>query len=167
MKQIKYYISYFYQIRFMKSNMLPISTAAHDPSWFHKDKDDSYRYLDKNCVLNGCRMDDLVLPLERYSKLVRNNLDCPTLCGKGKSIVSKTCPFMLSYAEYLRERYSNFNDFLAQCEQEVEFLNSRFNFGIDTVIFIVHEAPSRDCAERPVIQEWFRENGYELEEFNQ
>lgn len=164
---MKYLISYFYQIRFMTSNMLPVSTAAYDPKWFHKDNDNNYRYLDKNCVLNGYRMEKLVLSSRRYHNLERNKLDCVSICGNGKAIISDTCPFMIEYAEHLRETYPNFNDFLAECEKEVEELNSRFNFGIDTIVLIVHETPSRGCGERPVLQEWFRENGYELEEFNQ
>ena len=33
---MKIYTSYFYQIRFFKPNMIPLSTAKYDPSWFHK-----------------------------------------------------------------------------------------------------------------------------------
>lgn len=32
---MKILISYFYQIRFFKPNMIPLSTAAFDPKWFH------------------------------------------------------------------------------------------------------------------------------------
>ena len=31
-----FYISYFYQIRNMKHNTLPVSTAMWDPKWFHE-----------------------------------------------------------------------------------------------------------------------------------
>lgn len=162
---MKYLISYFYNIRFMTPNMLPISTAARDPAWFHQNMDNNYRFLDNNCVLNGFRMDELVMPQERYSQLIRQNMDCTSLCNKEERTGLNPCPFMVEYAKYLRETFPNFSDFLAKCDEEVERLNSHLHFGFDTIVFIVHEAPSRGCAERPVIQDWFRENGYELEEF--
>jgi hypothetical protein len=33
------------------------------------------------------------------------------------------------------------------------------------IVLIVHEATNNPCSERRVIQEWFRDNGYPIEEF--
>lgn len=32
---MKFYISYFYAVRFMKPNTVALSTAMWDPKWFH------------------------------------------------------------------------------------------------------------------------------------
>ena len=32
---MKIRLSYFYQIRFFKKNMIPMSTALSDPEWYH------------------------------------------------------------------------------------------------------------------------------------
>ena len=39
---MKFYISYFYQIRNFSPNMIPISTTVSDPDWFHKGEDGIY-----------------------------------------------------------------------------------------------------------------------------
>lgn len=51
------YTSYFYKVRFFKPNMIPISTAFSDPSWFHNFKGHNYQFIDKNGVINGLRAD--------------------------------------------------------------------------------------------------------------
>ena len=38
---------------------------------------------------------------------------------------------------------------------------------LKAIIFIVHEPTSVICGERPVLQHWFKENGFELKEWNQ
>ena len=32
---MKFYVSYFYAVRFMKPNTVALSTAKSDPQWFH------------------------------------------------------------------------------------------------------------------------------------
>ena len=50
---MKLRLSYFYQIRNFKPNMIPMSTALSDPAWYHDFKDKDYifaRLSDKNVV---------------------------------------------------------------------------------------------------------------------
>lgn len=159
---IKFYISYFYQIRNMKSNMLPISTAMYDPKWFHDGKSENWRYMDKNGVINGARMIDLMMPLYKWEELVKRNESCEH-CNNW---IAGMCPFMQEYAKCIREKNPDFQKFITFCEGYLNFLNQRLNLCLDTIIFIVHEAPSRRCGERPVLQQWFAENGMELKEYN-
>ena len=56
---MKFYTSYFYQIRNFTPNMIPLSTACGDPLWFHKGMDNSYTFFDKNGVINGLRAEML------------------------------------------------------------------------------------------------------------
>lgn len=167
---IKFYISYFYQIRNMKPNMLPVSTAMWDPAWFHKNKSNYYRYMDNNGVINGVRMIDLMMPLEKWNELVKLNESCKhcylATYGMRESWVPGQCPFMQEYAKCIREKNPDFQIFVKSCEEYLQVLNKKLNLNLDTLIFIVHEPPTRICGERPEIQKWFLENGYELKEFN-
>ena len=166
---INFYISYFYQIRNMKPNMLPVSTAMWDPKWFHDDKRGRWKYMDKNGVINGVRMIDLMMPLYKWEELVKRNESCEH-CGinNGANVawISGMCPFMKEYAKCIREKNPDFQKFINFCDGYLQFLNQRLNLCLDTIIFIVHEAPSKGCGERPELQRWFAENGMELKEWN-
>ena len=166
---INFYISYFYQIRNMKPNMLPVSTAMWDPKWFHDDKGGRWKYMDKNGVINGVRMIDLMMPLYKWEELVKRNESCEH-CGINNgangSWISGMCPFMKEYAKCIREKNPDFQKFINFCDGYLQFLNQRLNLCLDTIIFIVHEAPSKGCGERPELQRWFAENGMELKEWN-
>lgn len=52
---MKLAISYFYQIRFFKPYMIPVSTAHWDPDWYHDWMGDAHMFVDKRGVLNGVR----------------------------------------------------------------------------------------------------------------
>lgn len=62
---MKFYISYFYQIRFFKPNMIPISTAKWDPKWYSQN---GKPYIDKRGVVNGLRAPVLALPDWQYNE---------------------------------------------------------------------------------------------------
>lgn len=164
-----FYISYFYQIRNMKPNMLPVSTAMWDPKWFHNGKSEEWRYMDKNGVINGVRMIDLMMPLYKWEELVKRNESCEhcrTNNGTNGSWISGMCPFMQEYAKCIREKNPDFQKFITFCDGYLQFLNQHLNLCLDTIIFIVHEAPSKGCGERPELQRWFAENGMELKEWS-
>ena len=95
---IKFYISYFYQIRNMSPNILPVSTAMWDPKWFHNGNRDNYRFMDKNGVINGVRMNQLCMEMYKYEQLVKNNVDCGEHCPG-----IEQCRFMQEYAKCIRK----------------------------------------------------------------
>lgn len=159
---IKFYISYFYQIRNMTPNMLPVSTAMYDPKWFHNGNGNGYRYIDKNGVINGVRMNEVCMEAYRVEDLIKKGIMCNQECPRNLQI----CSFMQEYAKCIRDKNPDFNKFISFCEGYLQFLNQRLNLCLDTIIFIVHENPLINCGERPVLQQWFLENGIELEEFN-
>ena len=72
---------------------------------------------------------------------------------------------MDSYLTCIEEKNPDFNKFISFLEQYVIFLNNSFGFNIDTIIFIVHEPPEIPCGERPILKEWFKRNGLELNEW--
>ena len=50
---MKLAISYFYQIRFFKPYMIPVSTAHWDPAWYHDWAGAAHVFVDKRGVING------------------------------------------------------------------------------------------------------------------
>lgn len=62
---MKLAISYFYQIRNFKKNMLPLSTAVSDPAWFHENLNNNHIFIDKRGIINGIR----ILPLHPRRKM--------------------------------------------------------------------------------------------------
>lgn len=65
---MKFYISYFYAVRFMKPNTVALSTAMWDPKWFYN-KHQGDVYLDKRGVLNGLRLSLLCLKTIKRAKV--------------------------------------------------------------------------------------------------
>lgn len=152
----KIYISYFYQIRYMKPNMLPVSTAAWDPKWYHN----PYFFYDRNGVYNGSRIDILVCPKNVFESLPENarcDTNCPVLNKDDKN--RDMCPFEKAYYQYLS--FLKFKTVLKALERKTILVP-----GIDTIVLLVHEPPYKRCAERVVLQKWFADNGYTLEEWN-
>ena len=48
---MKLAISYFYKIRFFQPWMIPISTAAWDPKYYHDNKGKDYLFVDTINIL--------------------------------------------------------------------------------------------------------------------
>jgi len=151
-----YYISYFYNIRFMTPNILPISTAIWDPKWFHNNNGNKYIYRDKNGVINGVRLN--ILNFNDYDATI----DCPKGGYKNCTQADKVpnCSFMSKYYDFLRNTI-NFNEMIQHLEKNVH----SFDITIDTIILLVYESKNCPCAERPVLRQWFSENGIDLPEW--
>lgn len=170
---IKFYISYFYKIRFMKPNMLPLSTATFDPGWYHQNGFKCVQWINNNGVLIGCRWDELSLDHNiYYNELITKELDCESFnkqydC-KEKFKKYQSCPFMNVYKKYLLQHgLKDFNEFVARIQGYVNFINKKYNLNVDTVVLIVHEPSSVLCGERPVLRQIFEENGYKLPEWDE
>lgn len=150
---MKFWISYFYNIRFLKPNQIPVSTAVWDPKWYHNFKGNSEVYLDKNGVLNGLRVEEL-----NPQKLNAHGCPCK---HKGDY---KTCRFLREYREGLRRL--NFQRLI----DKLELIGSGWKntAGLEEepeIVLIVYEVPDNPCSERVPLIEWFAENGIELEEW--
>ena len=151
----KVYISYFYQIRFMNPEYVPISTALYDPKWFHNFNNNEFVFFDKNGVLNGLR-----------TKLLAPGLKCQNLCQGNKACAfnPNSCEFLKAYKEQLNE--INFNEFkagLTKCLTEYSRISGISN---PIPVFIVYETPSNPCSERVPLIEWFISHGVACEEWN-
>ena len=146
------YTSYFYQVRFFPVNLVPLSTAAFDPKWYHNNRGPSYQFKDKRGVINGIRA-DVFAPGSELGGY------CSEACG----MVPPNCDFLLRYRAQLdrldfRTIWQKFES-LAQTIQLREGLES-VNFAL-----LLHEAPTKLCSERCVIQDWFAKNGHPIHEW--
>ena len=159
---IKVYTSYFYQIRNMNENCLAFSTALGDPKWFHEfTGDKTYKFIDKNGVLNGLRAEPfcphLDLPPE---KICSGKEGCAHLAAD----LPWYCDFLLEYYKKLtmldpQDIEQRFRKVQADWE---EYLGHSIE---PTFILLVHEAPTNPCSERVMLQRWLKENGFGGEEW--
>ena len=141
---MKWSVTYFYNVRFMKSNQLPLSTAMYPPKWWQ------IIHVDKNIVLNGLTIKKLV---------PKQQCECP--CNKKDY---EHCHFLNAYYEQLKQ--IEFSLFIDDIEQLTKRLHSYIKNlpKIDEIVLLVYEKPNNPCSERIVLQKWFKENGIELKE---
>lgn len=92
---VELHSSYFYHIRYFKPYMIPLSTAVYDPKWYHNNRDQGYRFLDKNGVINGLKITPLI-PGSTCEDLCRGSLMCNI--EEGPTV----CAFMRNYKEQLK-----------------------------------------------------------------
>lgn len=154
---MKILTSYFYQIRFMKPNYIPLSTAKWDPKWFYKNQHQGFQWKDKNGVWNGLRAEPFV-----------PGAGCDGLCHGRETCNAygpQTCSFLKAYRRQLDKL--DFNEILARFQHIGTAIQKAEEFTEEPVyVLIVHEAYDNPCSERWVIQDWFKDNGYDIKEFN-
>ncbi len=152
------YTSYFYMVRHMKSNMLPVSTAAFDPKWIHNGKGNRVGFIDKNGVLNGVRA-EFLLPGHECDGLCRGPENA-SICGGDPT----KCQFLKLYEKHLRTLDAE--KFEAWLQHKLDILQDRVGHSVDTVVLLFHEKEDNPCSERVAVVKWLREAGIEVSEFN-
>ena len=154
---MKIYTSYFYQIRFMNPNIIPMSTAVWDPKWYHDNKGKSYVYKDKNGTYIGLKADPFV-PDESCDGLCYG----PETCSSGDP---SKCDFLRVYRKQLDSL--DFDEVMSGLYNLAHFIKDQENLDIfPDIALIFHEAPNNPCSERWAVQSWFRDHGYGITEFN-
>lgn len=144
---MKFYISYFYNIRFFPKNLIPVSTAVWDPKWYHMNQGNDTIYVDKRGVINGVRCKGL--------SPYKVDSPCKDCEDKG---TGRVCKFLTDYKAYLDSL-----DF-GMVKNLIEHETSKLRKDCD-ICLIVHEAVDNPCSERGPLIQWFREHGVELEEW--
>lgn len=136
--------------------MIPLSTALWDPAWFHQNRGHSYQWKDKNGVWNGLRAEPFA-PGPTCEHLCRG----PESCNNGDP---QLCAFLRTYRQQLDDL--DFKEIIKRIYSIGKAVQEKEGFTEDPiVVLIVHEATDNPCSERRVIQDWFRDNGYPIEEF--
>lgn len=152
---IRVAISYFYQIRFFKPYMIPMSTAVWDPKWYHNFKSQDTCFIDTRGVVNGLRIEPLM-----------PGKTCENLCRGRDLCITKdpdNCEFIKEYAIQLS--YIDFDIFMKMVEEYAYQMKNKLGFKEEPlVVFIVHEKYDNPCSERSVITEWFKNNEVECSE---
>ena len=149
---MKIFITYFYNIRFFKPNMIPISTAVWDPKWYHDFQGHDIIFKDKNNVLNGIRYPDLS---------PANIAPCCPCENKNPN----NCQFIKDYAEYLNtlnfdKVYSDLM-FIANKSKEILKFDEE-----PEICLMVYEKPDNPCSERKSLVEYFGKHGISVTEWN-
>lgn len=157
---MKFYITYFYNIRFLKPNQIPMSTAMWEPRWFHKGP--IKEFIDARGVYCGLRAQPFLLTKEAleesksYHEMCRKN--CPHLSK------APNCGFMKAYRHQLwtlnKTKVLNYFNDVAEMVQDTNHFE-----GEPEIVLLVYEKPETPCAERPVIVEWFRNNNIDIKEY--
>lgn len=143
--------SYFYQIRFFKENMIPVSTRMFDPKWFHQNKGHNYNYLDKRGIINGLRYDDIIVQGNTQSY-------CPCALRDPSQ-----CQFLKDYYNELNKL--DFKQIMAKLEDVATRYQQWKGFTEEPIIvFIVYEVPKNPCSERVILTKYFQEHGVDCKE---
>ena len=151
-------VSYFYQIRFMTKNMIPLSTCVGDPKWFHQGTyNKSIQWKDKNGVWNGLRAEPFV-PGEECEGLCYGRETC-------NAYGPSACTFLKTYKAQLDKL--DFNDILNRFAVLGQQIQESEGFKEEPVfVLIFHEKYDNPCSERWPVIDWFKEHGYVVKEFN-
>ena len=147
---MKFYITYFYNVRFFKPNQIPISTAVWDPKWYHNGtSDQTVCFIDKNGVMNGIK-EDLLSPLT-----IEEHWCGPNCKYKGEL---PNCCFLQAYRNYLKT--VDFQYIFGEFNRVAEDVYKVTNYaGEPEIILLVHEKEDNPCSERIPLQEYFKEHG--------
>lgn len=137
---MKIYTSYWAQVRNFPTNLVGLNTTVWPPK---------YRPLgtDKRGVtVINCKP---LVPGRECEYLCRGTCDPPH---------PQDCSFLQTYRKQLDK--INFNEFYTYIgELSKKYNNADF-------AFIVFEPPTHNCSERIPIQNWFHDNGIEIEEWH-
>ena len=143
---MKIYTSYWAIVRNFPKNLVGLNTTVWPPK---------YRPLGKDArgiIVQNCQP---LIP----------GKECEYLCrGKCEPPHPQDCSFLQTYRKQLDR--INFNEFYTYMGELGEKIANQE--GLDNVnfAFIVFEPPTRACSERIPIQNWFRDNGVEIEEWH-
>lgn len=145
---MKWSITYFYNIKYMKANQLPLSTAMFPPKFFAI-SNKSIAHLDSKGIILGLTIHEFV-PQQQQC-------ECP--CEEKDY---NNCCFLKEYYSQLSKL--DFDKIMFSWNDFVEKLSNLTNTSIDEVILLVYEKPDNPCSERTVLKKWFSEHGIELQE---
>lgn len=137
---MKIYTSYWAQVRNFPTTLIGLNTTVWPPK---------YRPLGtdaRGVTVINCKP---LVPGHECDYLCRGTCNPPH---------PQDCSFLQTYRKQLDK--INFNEFYTYIgELSKKYNNADF-------AFIVFEPPTRDCSERIPIQNWFHDNGIEIEEWH-
>ena len=145
---MKWSITYFYNIRYMKPSQLPLSTAMFPPKFFAQTSKKNIAHLDKKGVILGLTIHEFV---------PQKQCECP--CEKKDY---NNCCFLKEY--YAQLSKLDFDEVILSWNDFVEKLSNLTRISIDEVVLLVYEKPENLCSERVALKKLFEKNGMKLNE---
>lgn len=149
--------SYFYKIRFFGPDIVPFSTAKWDPKWYHDFQGQNNIFLDRNGVLNGLRFPEFA-----PGPMCEGECRGPDTCSANSP---EECTFLRHYRQQLDQL--DFYGVLETFSELEQMVKRVLSLQVEpTFALMVHEAPGNPCSERSVIQQWFSDHGYPIQELS-
>ena len=146
---MKFKITYFYMLRFLKPNQIPISTALWDPKWYNRN---GKVYVNDKGVIFGLKCPPL------------SPQECTPGCCPCNNKIPGKCKFIQEYMESLRKL--NFLEIRQGLENIAREVQGFMGFTEDPeIVLVVYETPNNPCSERGSLIQWFLENNVNLEEY--
>lgn len=140
------YTSYFAQMRNFPPNMIGLSTAHWEP-----------KYITPGRSQNGIIW--LGIPP------LKPGPSCDGLCeGKCNPKHPNDCQFLQNYRAQLNKL--DFQKILSKIEHFAQIVKENEGFEDVDVAILVYEKFNNPCSERVIIQNWFRANGYDIQEWH-
>ena len=142
---MKLYISYFAQLRNFPTNLVGLSTAVWNPKWRPMGKDK------RGVICVDCPP-------------FKPGRECEGLCeGKCNPKHPQDCAFLKTYKAQLDKiNLSSLQESLGKLGTQIA---KDEGFTDVDFAFLVYETPTNPCSERVVIQQYFKERGIEVEEW--
>ncbi len=143
---MKIYTSYFAQMRNFPPNMIGLSTAAYQPKWLTRGRSQN------GIIWFPCP------PLQPGES-------CEGLCnGQCNPKHPQDCQFLKNYRAQLDK--IDFKKFILHIEGLCEEICAEEDFNDANFAILTYETPKNLCSERIVIQQWFKDNFMEIEEWH-
>ena len=143
---MKVYTSYWAQVRNFPTNLIGLNTTVWPPKYRPLGKDK------RGVLVLNCKP---LIPGRECEHLCRGACDPPH---------PQNCAFLQTYRKQLDKL--NFNEFYTYMGELGAKIAHQEGLEYANFAFIVFEPPTRACSERIPIQQWFKDNGVEIEEWN-
>lgn len=137
---MKVYTSYWAQVRNFPTTLVGLNTTVWPPKYRPLGTDN------RGVTVLNCKP---LIPGHECEYLCRGKCDPPH---------PYDCEFLKTYRKQLDKL--NFFEFYSYMKE----LSKKYNDA--DFAFIVFEPPARECSERRIIQEWFKDNGLDIEEWH-
>ena len=136
---MKLYTSYWAQVRNFPTNIVGLNTTIWPPKYRPLGQDQRGVW-----VLN-CKP---LIPGRECEYLCRGNCEPPN---------PYHCDFLKTYRKQLDKiNFFEFYNYMKELSKKYD--NADF-------AFIVFEPPTKECSERRIIQQWIKDNGFDIEEW--
>ena len=150
---MKIYTSYFYHVRNLRPNQIPVNTAIWPPKWF---TNKGHCFIDKRGVLNGVNCSWLV-----------PGMHCENLCRGPQFCADHNPEYCLFLQEYYKQISSlDFDSLVSKLVEVGEKAKELLEFTEEPeIILMFHEKYDNPCSERWMVKRLFKEHGINIEEY--